>query len=185
MTQEKTHSSDSSEVDYTFKIVLLGDPSVGKSSLAKRFVDNMFRMDYIMTIGMDIRSKIVHVQDNKIVKLVIWDLGGQSFFKDVRETYCKGANGAIIVFDLTRQETFMNLHEWLQTLWKTAGKLPLAICANKFDLRSIRTISRERALDIVRFSSAEYFETSAKTGENVAKAFLFITDTILTNLKGD
>lgn len=184
MSQEKTHSSDFAEVDYTFKIVLLGDPSVGKTSLAKRYVDNMFRIDYIMTIGMDVRSKIIYVQD-KSVKLVIWDLGGQSFFRDVRETYCKGANGAIIVFDLTRQETFMNLHEWLQTLWKTAGKLPLAICANKFDLRSIRTISRERALDIVRFSGAEYFETSAKTGENVAKAFLFITDTILTNLKGD
>lgn len=184
MTQEKTHSSDFSEVEYTFKIVLLGDPSVGKTSLAKRYVDNMFRLDYIMTIGMDVRSKTVYVQD-KSVKLVIWDLGGQSFFKDVRETYCKGANGAIIVFDLTRQETFMSLHEWLQTLWKTAGKLPLAICANKFDLRSIRTISRERALDIVRFSGAEYFETSAKTGENVAKAFLFITDTILTNSKGD
>jgi len=184
MTQEKTHSSDSSEVDYTFKIVLLGDPSVGKTSLAKRYVDNMFRLDYIMTIGMDVRSKTVYVQD-KIVKLVIWDLGGQSFFRDVRETYCKGANGAIIVFDLTRQETFLNLHEWLQTLWKTAGKLPLAICANKFDLRSIRTISRERALDIARFSGAEYFETSAKTSENVAKAFLFITNMILANSKGD
>lgn len=184
MSQEKTQISDSAEIDYTFKIVLLGDPSVGKTSLAKRYVDNMFRLDYIMTIGMDVRSKIIHVQ-NKSVKLVIWDLGGQSFFKDVRETYCKGANGAIIVFDLTRQETYLNLHEWLQTLWKIVGKLPLAICANKFDLRSIRTISRERALDIVRFSGAEYFETSAKTGENVAKAFLFITDTILTNLKGD
>ena len=81
MTQEKTNSSDFSEADYTFKIVLLGDPSVGKTSLAKRYVDNMFRLDYIMTIGMDVRSKIVHVQDNKLVKLVIWDLGGQSFFR--------------------------------------------------------------------------------------------------------
>jgi len=184
MALEKTQSSNLEELDYTFKIVLLGDPSVGKTSLAKRYVDNMFRIDYIMTIGMDVRSKIIHVHD-KLVKLVIWDLGGQSMFKDVRETYCKGAKGAILVFDLTRQETFMTLHEWLQTLWKIAGKLPLAICANKFDLKSIRTISRERALDIVRFSGAEYFETSAKTGENVAKAFLFITETILKDIKGD
>ena len=183
MALEKTQSSDSAEVDYTFKIVLLGDPSVGKTSLAKRYVDNMFRIDYIMTIGMDVRSKIIYVQDKK-VKLVIWDLGGQEFFKDVREAYCKGANGAIIVFDLTRIETFLHLHDWQQTLWNIAGKLPLAICANKFDLKNLRKISRERALDIVRFSGSENFETSAKTGENVAKAFLFITETILKDKKG-
>ncbi|MHA2062537.1 MAG: Rab family GTPase, partial [Candidatus Sifarchaeia archaeon] len=96
MALEKTQSSNLEEFDYNFKIVLLGDPSVGKTSLAKRYVDNMFRLDYIMTIGVDVRSKIIHVQ-NKSVKLVIWDLGGQSMFKDVRETYCAGANGAILV----------------------------------------------------------------------------------------
>jgi GTPase SAR1 family protein len=103
----------------------------------------------------------------------------------VRETYCKGARGAIIVFDLTRVETFLELHEWLQTLWKISGKVPLVICANKTDLKSLRKISRERALDIVRFSGAKYFETSAKTGENVAKAFLFLAETILKDSEGD
>ncbi|MFX1521859.1 MAG: Rab family GTPase [Promethearchaeota archaeon] len=174
-------ASNSEDADYSFKIVLLGDPAVGKTSFVKRYVDNMFRMDYIMTIGTDVRVKTVYVDDKK-VKLVIWDLAGQPIFHDVRETYCKGAEGAVLVFDLTRQDTLTNLHGWIQTLWNTAGKLPLAVVGNKADLKSIREISRERALDLVRFSGAKYFETSAKTGEHVDNTFLYLTEIILKNL---
>ena len=175
------HVSNPEDADYSFKIVLLGDPAVGKTSLVKRYVDNMFRLDYIMTIGTDVRVKTLYVAD-KSVKLVIWDLAGQPIFQDVRETYCKGAEGAVLVFDLTRQETLTNLHGWVQTLWNTAGKLPLAIVGTKNDLKSIREISRERALDLVRFSGAKYFETSAKTGENVDNTFLYLAETIFKNL---
>jgi len=174
-------ATKSEEVDYSFKIVLLGDPAVGKTSLVKRCVDNMFTLDYIMTIGMDIRSKNVRI-DDKEIKLVIWDLAGQKIFQDVREVYCKGSNGAILVFDLTRQATLMSLHGWIQMLWRFVGKLPLAIVGNKADLRNIREIPRERALDFVRLSGAKYFETSAKTGESVAKTFHYIAETVLKDL---
>jgi small GTP-binding protein len=166
-------SSNSEKARYVFKIVILGDPAVGKTSLVKRYVDNMFSNDYLMTIGTNILAKTVHIDDNRI-KLNIWDLGGQPLFKDVRETYCNGANGAILVFDLTRQNTLNNLHGWAQTLWRLVGKVPLVFVGNKADLKNIREISKEQVLDFAHFSDAKYFETSAKTGEGVDGTFVYL-----------
>lgn len=170
------------EAHYLLKIVLLGDPAVGKTSLVKRYVDNMFRMDYLMTIGTDIRTKTISIND-EIVKLIIWDLGGQPLFQDVRTTYCKGANGAVLAFDLTRQHTLNNLHGWAGTVWRFVGKVPIAVVGTKADLKSIREASMERALDFARLTSAKVFETSAKTGEGVEKTFIYLAETILGNLK--
>jgi small GTP-binding protein len=178
----QAQSLDSEEANYLLKIVLLGDPAVGKTSLVKRYVDNMFRMDYLMTIGTDIRTKIITIKD-EIVKLIIWDLGGQPLFQDVRATYCKGANGAVLAFDLTRQHTLNNLQGWAETVWRFVGKVPLAIVGTKADLKSIRETSMERALDFARFTGSKVFETSAKTGENVDKTFVYLAKAILNDLK--
>jgi len=177
MTQRQSQKSEKEK--YVFKIVILGDPAVGKTSLVRRYVDKIFSNDYLMTIGTNIQSKTVYFDDN-VVKLGIWDLGGQPLFKDVREVYCKGANGAILVFDLTRQNTLNNLHGWAQTLWHCVGKVPLVFVGNKADLKSIREISIEQTLDFAHFSAAKYFETSAKTGEGVAKAFHYLAEINIT-----
>ena len=169
------------EARYLLKIVLLGDPSVGKTSLVKRYVDNMFRMDYMMTIGTDIRTKMISIND-ELVKLVIWDLGGQPLFADVRATYCKGANGAVLAFDLTRQNTLTNLHGWAEIVWRFVGKVPIAVVGTKADLKSIRETSMERALDFARLTGAKVFETSSKTGEGVEKTFQHIVQQILDDL---
>jgi len=118
-------SSNSEKGKYLFKIVILGDPAVGKTSLLRRYVDNMFSKDYLMTIGTNIQTKIVHI-DNKHITLSIWDLAGQPLFQSLHPAYCKGANGAVLVFDLTRQNTLNNLHGWAQALWCSVGKVPLA-----------------------------------------------------------
>jgi small GTP-binding protein len=171
--------SNSENARYLFKIVILGDPAVGKTSLMKRYVDNMFCHDYLMTIGTDIRIKTVHI-DDKVVKLSIWDLGGQPLFHDVRATYCKGAKGAVLVFDLTRQNTLNNLHGWAQALWAFIGKVPLVFVGNKADLKSIREISIEQIFDFNHFSDAKYFETSAKTGDGVKEVFLYLANVNIT-----
>lgn len=177
----QNYYSDPEEAHYLLKIVLLGDPAVGKTSLAKRYVDNMFRMDYIMTIGTDIRTKTVLIDDSRI-KLVIWDLGGQPLFQDVRTTYCKGANGAVLTFDLSSQKTLTNLHRWAETVWRFVGKIPLVVVGTKADLRSLRVVSAEQAWDLTRFIGAKYFEVSSKTGEGVDKTFLYLAETILKDL---
>ncbi len=173
---------DPEEAHYLLKIVILGDPAVGKTSLVKRYVDNMFRMEYMMTIGTDIRTKIISIND-KIVKLVLWDLGGQPLFQDVRATYCKGANGAVLAFDVTRQKTLTNLNGWAETVWRFVGKVPIAVVGTKADLKSIRETSMERSLDFARLTGAKVFETSAKTGEGVEKTFKYITQAILSDLQ--
>nr|NIP29325.1 GTP-binding protein [Candidatus Dadabacteria bacterium]NIQ13320.1 GTP-binding protein [Candidatus Dadabacteria bacterium] len=147
-----------------------------------RYVDNMFRMDYLMTIGTDIRTKTININGD-LVKLIIWDLGGQPLFQDVRATYCKGANGAVLAFDLTRQHTLNNLQAWAETVWRFVGKVPLAVVGTKADLKSIRETSIERALDFARFTGAKVFETSSKTGEGVEKTFIYLAETILNDLK--
>jgi Ras-related protein Rab-2A len=177
MTQRKSANSEKDR--YVFKIVILGDPAVGKTSLLRQYVDKTFSRDYLMTIGTNIQLKTVYFDDN-VVRLGIWDLGGQPLFKDVREVYCNGANGAILVFDLTRQNTLNNLHGWAQTLWHCAGKVPLVFVGNKADLKSIREISIEQTFDFAHFSAAKYFETSAKTGEGVAEAFHYLAEVNIT-----
>ncbi|MHA2062698.1 MAG: Rab family GTPase [Candidatus Sifarchaeia archaeon] len=171
--------SNSEKTRYVFKIVILGDPAVGKTSLTRRYVDNMFSKDYLMTIGTNIQTKKVHIHDNAIT-LNIWDLAGQPLFKNLHPAYCKGANGAVLVLDLTRQNTLNNLHGWAQALWDFVGKVPLVFVGNKADLKSIREVSKEQLLDFAHFSDAKYFETSAKTGEGVMEAFLYLANVNIT-----
>ena len=177
MAQRK--SANSEKARYVFKLVILGDPAVGKTSLVRRYVDNMFSNDYLMTIGTNIQTKTVYFDDNE-VRFGIWDLGGQPLFKDMREVYCKGANGAILVFDLTRHNTLNNLHGWAQTLWHCVGKVPLVFVGNKDDLKSTREVSIDQTLDFAHFSAAKYFETSARTGECVAEAFHYLAEVNIT-----
>jgi len=98
----------------------------------------------------------------------------------VRVAYMKGANAAVLVFDLTHQNTLKNLYGWIQTLWRFVGKVPLALVGNKADLKHFRKISTEQTLDVAYSFGAKYFETSAKTGKGVDEVFLYLTNVNLT-----
>ena len=160
--------------DFLFKVTVIGDPAVGKSSLIRRYVENYFVGDYIMTMGTHISSKnIVFSEFNKRIntKLVIWDLGGQPHFKEVRRAYYLGARGSILVFDLTRPDTFMELHNWANELLNHAGKIPTVLVGNKSDLRYLRSVPEIDGYHFANRMNTSYFETSAKTGENVERVF--------------
>ncbi len=163
---------ESEEIPYVFKILLLGDGGVGKTSLLRRFIYNTFDSDYKTTIGVQFMTKIVKF-DNKNVKLIIWDIAGQSKHATYRHLYYKAANGVILVYDVTREKSFQNLSRWLDDAKATIGtELKVAIFGNKMDLEQNRAVQTEAGIEFTQQCNAETFsETSAKSGENVEAAF--------------
>lgn len=115
----------------TFKIVMLGDGAVGKTSLVRRFVEKMFDDQYITTIGTNVKKKKLDELD---VKLMIWDLYGQKLNTKLQSSNIIGADGALIVYDLTRMQTFKSLDDWIQELFKVTGEIPFVVMGNKYDL---------------------------------------------------
>lgn len=167
-----------------FKIVIIGDGAVGKTSLRNRYLGKAFKFSYQMTIGSEITIYDLEL-DNKIIRFQIWDLAGQPRFKDVRKAYYKHANAGLVVFDITKFESYKNTRSWIKELWTHNGRgpLPFLYIGNKIDLRSklIKSIDFEpvsrnvKSLDSqnrrLHGFGTEYIETSAKTGENVELAF--------------
>eukprot|EP00940_MAST-03C_sp_MAST-3C-sp2_P001538 g1538.t1 len=157
--------------DFLFKLLLIGDTSVGKSCLLLRFADDEFRKDYISTIGVDFKIRTI-TMDGKLVKLQIWDTAGQERFRNITSSYYRGAHGIIIVFDLTNQSSFKNVRDWLGEIDKhalqTVDKL---LVGNKSDLTQHREVSGDEAKDLAASLGLPYVETSAKASENVDEAF--------------
>ncbi|MFX0116532.1 MAG: GTP-binding protein [Candidatus Hodarchaeota archaeon] len=176
---------------YFVKVCLLGDGAVGKTALRERYLGKGFSSNYIMTIGADFAVKPVTIRERP-AKFQIWDLAGQPRFSSVRALYYRGSMGALLIFDVTRPDSFANQRDWINELWKSNGKgpIPLVILGNKSDLRghSPDEISNEQALEFAETLSEEtrstgfetpYLETSAKTGQNVNEAFQMLGNSIL------
>ncbi|NVM03779.1 MAG: GTP-binding protein [Candidatus Helarchaeota archaeon] len=167
---------------YVFKILLLGDGGVGKTSLLRRFIDNTFTPDYKSTIGVQFMTRTVNIDKNKAIKLVIWDVAGQSKFTSYRHLYYKDAEGIILVYDITRPDSFNNLEMWISDAVKhTVKNTHIAILGNKVDLEDKRNVPKINGEKYSTEKNAVLFsETSAKTGLNVENAFLELTKNILS-----
>ena len=162
---------DDDEYDFIFKVLLLGNSDVGKSSLLLRFVDSVWNDGFVPTIGVDFKVKTLEI-NNKKVKMQIWDTAGQERFRTVVSTYFKGAHGILLLYDVTNKDSFKNLENWLIEIEKNSSDKVLKILlGNKCDLSDDREIQSEEGKAFAIRNGMEFMETSAKMNTNVSEAF--------------
>ena len=173
------------EREYVFKITLLGDAAVGKTSLINQFVENTFQEDYKPTLGANIIRKDVILEDlNAKCRLIVWDLAGQEKYNVVRSLYYQGCVGALLVYDITRAITFENIEaKWLNDFKKYVKKEGVhLLIGNKSDLDGERVIQTSDGNELAeKIKASKFIETSAKFGENVNSAFKTLVYRILEN----
>jgi len=164
---------------YNLKIIIIGDSGVGKTSLVKKFVSGHFSKEYKASIGTNIFIKKINLNSTKEISLQIWDIAGQERWVKMRPLYYKGSDGALIVGDLTRKNTFKQIIKfWIPDLKKNCSNIPFILLANKNDLKS--DFSRIEIEEIgKRVKADSTFCTSAKNGENVEDSFQLISKLVL------
>jgi len=157
---------------YSFKILLLGDSGVGKSCIILRYIDNTFTQNLMNSIGVDFKLKTMSI-DGKNVKLQIWDTAGQERFRTITTSYYKGAQGIVIVYDVTESESFEHVKNWMNDIEKYAKNDVLKILVgNKSDLISKRKVSTEQGQDLADHYNIPFLETSAKDNSNIEQLFI-------------
>ncbi|GAB2266956.1 Ras- protein RABA4d [Dionaea muscipula] len=172
------HGDFNQKIDYVFKVVLIGDSAVGKSQLLARFAKNEFSVDSKATIGVEFQTKTL-VIDQKTVKAQIWDTAGQERYRAVTSAYYRGAVGAMLVYDMTKRQSFDHMVRWLDELRGHADKnTVIMLIGNKCDLASLRAVPVEDAKEFAERENLFFMETSALDTTNVETAFF----TILTEI---
>lgn len=157
--------------DFIFKVLLLGNSNVGKSSLFLRFVDDIWNDTFVPTIGVDFKIKTFDIDDKKI-KMQIWDTAGQERFKNIIASYYRGAHGILLLYDITDKESFKNLGNWLIEIEKNANKNVLRVLiGNKSDLEDRRAVTYSAGKEFADSNGLKFIETSAKKNSNVTEAF--------------
>jgi len=163
--------STSSNYDYLFKVVLIGDSGVGKSNLLSRFTRNEFNLESKSTIGVEFATRSISV-DGKTVKAQIWDTAGQERYRAITSAYYRGAVGALLVYDIAKHQTYVNVTRWLKELRDHAdSNIVIMLVGNKSDLRHLRAVPTDEAKQFATENDLNFIETSALDGSAVESAF--------------
>ena len=166
--------------DIKKKIALLGDPAVGKTSLIRRYVIDRYDDKYISTLGTKVTKKMIEFNRDggkTELTLIIWDVLGQREFRKIQDAAFEGAKGALVVFDVSRDETFDGIEYWVEGIRRISGDIPLIILGNKIDL--VESFDASNAEAMAEYYGTKFFNTSAKTGLNVERAFLELGQLLL------
>lgn len=159
------------EYDYLYKVVLIGDSGVGKSNLLSRFTRNEFNLETKSTIGVEFATRSIQA-DGKTIKAQIWDTAGQERYRAITSAYYRGAVGALLVYDISKQVTFKNVERWLTELRENAAQnIVIMLVGNKSDLRHLREVPTEAAKEYAEKNGLSFIETSALDSTNVELAF--------------
>ena len=152
------------------KILVIGESAVGKSCLLLRYTDGKFQETFMTTIGVDFKTKYIDI-DGQRVKLQIWDTAGQEKFRAITKAYYRGAHGILVVFDISRRETFNQTKMWIDSIKDSSESSPIDVIlvGNKSDLD--RAVRKDEAEELATQYSVQYYETSAKDNTNVDDAF--------------
>ncbi|GLJ26597.1 hypothetical protein SUGI_0516260 [Cryptomeria japonica] len=178
MASGSGYGGPNQKIDYVFKVVLIGDSAVGKSQILSRFARNEFSLDSKATIGVEFQTRTL-VIDHKSVKAQIWDTAGQERYRAVTSAYYRGAVGALLVYDITKRQTFEHIPRWLEELRNHAdNNIVIMLVGNKCDLANLRAVQTEDAKEFAQKEGLFFLETSALEATNVESAFL----TVLTEI---
>ena len=154
------------------RYIIIGDTGVGKSCLLLQFTDKRFQQVHDLTIGVEFGARMITI-DNKQIKLQIWDTAGQESFRSITRSYYRGAAGALLVYDITRRETFNHLTSWLDDARQHSNSnMTIMLIGNKSDLEHRRAVSAEEGQQFANEHQLIFLETSAKTAANVEEAFI-------------
>ena len=168
------------EYDYLFKLLIIGDSGVGKSSILMQYIDSVYADNYISTIGVDFKIKTIEL-DGKQIKLQVWDTAGQERFRTIISSYYRGAHGVILVYDITDLNSFTNLEYWLNEITTHSNtNISKLIIGNKCDSQN-RNVTKEEGKLFAEKNNIDFIETSAKTAENLNEAFKKLTQNLLLN----
>ena len=173
--------------DQKCQLLIIGDSTVGKTSIITRFANGTFNSNYLATVGLDNFTKD-EIIDNKTIRIKIWDTAGQERYKSLTKGFFRNAEGVMLVYDVTNSETYENLKYWMQSiknnLGENMGEIPIIIIGNKIDCQE-REVSVEEAENFWKEQGFPYFETSAKTGENIDKTIKFLVKQVINVKEGN
>ena len=172
-----------SEPSNIFKILTIGESGVGKTCILRRFVEDKFLKNHLATIGIDFKTKTLNI-NNQEIKLKIWDTAGQERFRNITTQYYKGADGIVLVYDITEEASFDKIKDWMDQILSNTNKdeICLILLGNKCDIEK-RSISYEQGKTLANELQVNFFETSAQTGQNIKEAFETLTADIMKKKK--
>ena len=175
-------ASRNASYDFLIKLLLIGDSGVGKSCLLLRFSDDSFTTSFITTIGIDFKIKTIEL-DGKRIKLQIWDTAGQERFRTITTAYYRGAMGILLVYDVTDEQSFQNIRNWIRNIEQhAADNVDKILIGNKCDMMSEKLVETARGQALAEEYGIKFYETSAKSNINVVEAFTAIATDIKKRL---
>ena len=168
-----------SEPNMTFKILTIGESGVGKTCVLRRFVENKFLKNHLATIGIDFKTKTLNI-NNQEIKLKIWDTAGQERFRNITTQYYKGADGIVLVYDVTDESSYDKIRDWMEQILSNTQQeeIGLVLLGNKCDMEP-RVVTEDMGKKMAEELKISYYETSALTGQGIKEAFEELTMDIM------